>query len=43
MPHERLAQHLLLPDLKIVKEVKKDGTRFIYSEKVSEFEANCLF
>lgn len=38
MPHERLAQHLLLPDLKIVKEVQKDGTRFIYCQKVSDFE-----
>lgn len=38
MPDERLSQHLLLPDLRLVKEERKDGTRFIYCEKVSEFE-----
>jgi hypothetical protein len=36
MPHERLAQHLFLPDLKIVKEEQKNGTRLINCKKVSD-------
>lgn len=40
MSTERIAQELLLPDLRYVKEIhyKADKTRVLYCEKVSEFE-----
>lgn len=38
MPQKRIAQSLLLPDLRIVKETFKKDQRYFYCEKVSDFE-----
>ncbi len=38
MSEKRVAQRLLLPDLRFVKEIVKRRTKIIYCEKVSDFE-----
>lgn len=38
MSHQSLTRNLLLPELQFVKEVIQNKTRYIYCQKVSEFE-----